>query len=61
MNGSFAFPSTSANVERALQFLDWVQRDRNHYYLMMYGIEGKDYVTDKYSDYPVMPEGMDYN
>jgi putative aldouronate transport system substrate-binding protein len=58
-NGSFVFPGSSVNTERALQFLDWVQQNQNNYYLMMYGIEGKDYVVNH--GYPAMPEGMDYS
>jgi putative aldouronate transport system substrate-binding protein len=60
-NGSFVFPSSSVNTERALQFVDWVQQSRDNYYLMMYGIEGKDYVKDAAYGYPGFPEGMDYN
>lgn len=60
-NGSFVFPSSSVNTERALQFVNWVQQNRDNYYLMMYGIEGKDYVTDPTYGYPGFPKGMDYN
>lgn len=57
MNGSFVFPASSANTARALRFLDWVQQNRDNYYLMNYGIENKDYVlTD---DYPGLPSGQD--
>lgn len=57
MNGSFAFPASSANTARSLRFLDWVQQNRSNYYLMNYGIENKDYVlTD---DYPGLPSGQD--
>lgn len=58
-NGSFVFPASSTNTERALQFLDWVQQSRNNYFLTMYGIEGKDYVLK--NNYPTLPEGMDFN
>lgn len=58
-NGSFAFPATSVNTGKALRFLEWVQKNRNNYFLTMYGREGIDYVLK--NDYPVLPEGMDYN
>ncbi len=58
-NGSFVFPSVSANTERALRYLDWVHRSKENYYLVMYGIEGTDYVLN--SGFPTFPEGMDYN
>jgi putative aldouronate transport system substrate-binding protein len=60
-NGSFVFPASSANADRALQFLDWVQKDKSNYYLMKYGIEGTDYVLDEKSGYPTMPKGMDFS
>lgn len=56
-NGSFIFPAASDNTERVLQFLEWVQQSKENYYLLMYGIEGKDYIlTD---GIPVFPENMD--
>jgi putative aldouronate transport system substrate-binding protein len=60
-NGSIVFPSTSKNTDRVLQFLNWVQENDKNYFLMMYGIEGQDYVLDKESGYPALPEGMNFN
>lgn len=59
MNGSFVFPSSSTNTARALRFIDWVQQNRDNYYLMNYGVENKDYVLTK--GYPDMPAGQDFN
>ncbi len=59
MNGSFAFPASSTNTARALRFLDWVQQTRDNYYLMLYGIENKDYVLN--NGYPTIPDGQDFN
>lgn len=58
-NGSFVFPEASANTERVLRFLDWVQQSSENYSLIKYGIENKDYVLKE--GYPVMPDGMDFN
>jgi putative aldouronate transport system substrate-binding protein len=60
-NGSFAFPSSSTKTERALQFLDWVQQNRDNHFLMLYGIEGKDYVLDKEYSFPILPDRMSFN
>ena len=57
-NGSFVFDARSENTDRALRFLDWVQKSRENYMLMLYGIENKDYVIRDGS--PVFPDGMDY-
>lgn len=57
-NGSFVFSSKSENTERALMFLDWVQRNRTNYMLMMNGIEDKDYVLK--NGYPSLPEGTEF-
>lgn len=57
-NGSFVFPAASVNTERALQFLEWVQKSSENYYLMKYGIEGEDYILS--GDIPSYPQGMDF-
>ncbi len=57
-NGSFVFPSTSLNTERALRFLDWVQKSRDNYMLMTCGIENEDYVL--MNGCPTMPDGTDF-
>lgn len=57
-SGAFVFPAASANTERALRFLEWVQESRENNYLVCYGIEGEDYVLDR--GVPNLPEGMDY-
>ena len=57
-NGSIAFDARSENADRALMFLDWVQKSRENYMLTMYGIENKDYVLQ--NGFPMFPEGMDY-
>jgi len=57
-NGSFVFPAASANTERALQFIEWVQSDMENYYLMVCGIEGEDYIlTD---GIPTLPHGVSF-
>lgn len=58
-NGSFVFPASSVNTEAALKYLEWVQQNQANYYLVMYGIEGKDYILK--NNYPTFPEGMDFN
>jgi putative aldouronate transport system substrate-binding protein len=57
-NGSFVFSAKSENTDRALMFLDWVQKSRSNYTLMMYGIENKDYVLK--DGYPTLPEGGEF-
>lgn len=58
VNSSMAFCANSKNVERALMFLDWIQKSRENHFLFMYGIEGEHYVIkDGRPDYP---EGMDH-
>jgi hypothetical protein len=56
VNGSFMFPESSNNTAMVLRFLEWVQLDRENYNLMMYGIEGEDYVLK--DGKPEKPEGM---
>ena len=57
-NGSFVFPAASVNTERTLQFLEWVQQSMDNYYLLMYGIEGEDYILS--NGVPTLPQGMDF-
>ena len=56
-NGSFVFPAASVNTERTLQFLEWVHQSRDNYYLLMYGIEGENYILT--NGFPTLPKGMD--
>jgi putative aldouronate transport system substrate-binding protein len=44
MNGAIAFNAKSPNVERALQFLEWVHKSQENHDLLQYGIEGTHYV-----------------
>ncbi|HEX2944453.1 MAG TPA: DUF3502 domain-containing protein [Clostridia bacterium] len=57
--GALVFPSSSSNTARALRFLDWVQQDRDNYYLMMYGIENEDYVLK--DNHLKLPQGVDFD
>jgi len=41
-----AFSAKSPNVERGLQFLNWIQSSQENYDLLLYGIQGKDYVLE---------------
>ena len=57
-NGSIVFDARAENTDRALMFLDWVQKSRENYMLMMNGIENKDYVIK--DGFPMLPDGVDY-
>lgn len=46
ITGSMALSAQSANVDRTLMFLDWLQSSQANYDLIMYGIEGKHYLLD---------------
>ena len=49
-----AVPTTSKNLEKVMQFMDWIYRDRSNYDLLTYGIQGTHWIpvgNDKY-DFP---------
>jgi len=46
-NAGIAISARSENAERTLQFLNWVQENKDNYNLLNYGIEGKDYTLEK--------------
>lgn len=49
--------SASKNVERAVMFLNWVQKDEKNYDLMTLGVEGKHYVSK--DGMITLPDGVD--
>lgn len=49
--------STSKNPERAMMFMNWLQKDQANYDLYMYGIEGVHYTLE--GDLVKLPEGVD--
>lgn len=51
---SFALSSNSENIERTLEFLNWVQSSQENYDLLIYGIQGKHYSLRE--ERIVMPE-----
>jgi putative aldouronate transport system substrate-binding protein len=49
-----AVPTTSKNLDKIMEFMDWIYSDRSNYDLLTYGIEGTHWVpagNDKY-DFP---------
>ena len=49
--------ASSKNIDRAVMFLNWVQKDQKNYDLMTLGVEGKDYlIKDGMIN---LPEGVD--
>ena len=56
-NNSVAFPKTSKNLERSMQFFNWLFADQKNHDLFEYGVEGKQWIaegTDKFK----YPEGL---
>jgi len=49
--------STSKNPERAMMFLNWLQKSQANYDLYMFGIEGKHYTLD--GNLMKLPQGID--
>jgi putative aldouronate transport system substrate-binding protein len=39
-----AVPTTSKNLNKVMDFMEWMYRDRSHYELLSYGIPGKNWV-----------------
>jgi putative aldouronate transport system substrate-binding protein len=39
-----AVPTTSKNLNKVMDFMEWVYSDRSHYDLLSYGIQGKNWV-----------------
>jgi putative aldouronate transport system substrate-binding protein len=39
-----AVPSTSKNLNKVMDFMEWIYSDRNHYDLLSYGIPGKNWI-----------------
>jgi putative aldouronate transport system substrate-binding protein len=54
--GAIAFNSKSANTERALMFLNWIQSSQQNFDLFIYGFKDRHYVLT--GDRISMPEGM---
>ncbi len=57
---SFVISQQSANKERVLMFLDWIQSSQDNYRLFRYGLEGRDYsvVNDSLS-FPPTARSLD--
>lgn len=51
-----AINAKSANAERVLMFIDWLESSQENYDLYMYGVKGKHYVEKE--DYIEPPEGV---
>ncbi|QTH44416.1 extracellular solute-binding protein [Cohnella sp. LGH] len=53
-----AIPSNSKNIERTMQFFDWLFSDLNNHDLFEFGIEGKHWTAEGDSKYSI-PAGVD--